>query len=148
MKRVMRFVVMAIVLAAVMPVVAQTATDTWTGTWEGKLDGRPAVTLRINEREGAAQGQAEFYLLKRGHDGAPFIADKMTVAMVNTHIKGAILDFQIIREDRSVTPPDQTLVSFTLSPTGADKAILTRAGGGDGANVEMVRTSRELSIGK
>src|SRR5271163_2065637 len=105
MKTTLKLMLLAAIVAMVagpsLRVSAQTqsapVTSKWVGTWEGKLDDVPAVILRITEKGGALQGEADFYIVKRNDDGTPTSDDKMTVAMVNPHVQGNYLEFQVIR---------------------------------------------------
>jgi hypothetical protein len=123
-------------LAQTAPPTAQTLA----GTWVGKQEGVPSVVLRITENGSAIQGQVDFYLLKKVDDGAPVNAGKMTTPMVNPHVQGNALDFQIVRQNRSGDPADKTVLNFALEPTGGHSARLTRTGGGEASlEVDMSR---------
>jgi hypothetical protein len=133
----------AVAAGSPSPLYAQSApatAQTMAGTWEGKQEGVPSVVLRITETGNATQGQVDFYILKKVDDGAPINAGKMTTPMVNPHIQGNALDFQIVRENRNGGPADKTVFNFALQPTGDRSATLIRTGGGEeGLEVEMSR---------
>jgi hypothetical protein len=125
------------------PVCAQAAnasTPTLAGTWEGKLEGVRSVVLRITDSGNAVKGEVDFYILKKLDDGPPIEAGKMTEPMLNPHVQGSTLAFQIARVNHNANPADTTILNFTLEPTGEHTARLERTGGGEQAlEVEMLR---------
>ena len=139
--------VIAIVVAGSSPLVfAQTSNASttgaarWAGDWEGKLDGLPSVILRIRENGDAIDGQVSFNLIKRVAGGSPTIAGAMTVPMVNSHIEGDALAFQVIRDDRNGDVSKRAVLNFTLIATSDRSAKLERAAGPEDAfEVDMVR---------
>jgi hypothetical protein len=112
----------------------------WAGTWEGKLDGLPSVILKVTQGGGAVQGQVSFNLIKKVEGGEPTIAGTVTVPMVNPHVQGNELMFQVIREDRGGDPSKRAVLNFTLMATGERSAKLERAAGSEEAlTVDMLR---------
>jgi hypothetical protein len=132
-------IVAAIVTGYSSPVSAQTmsaSTSRWAGTWESKRDGVPSVILKVTQDGVSIQGQAEFNLLKGSLGAAPTIAGTMKVAMVNPHLQGDALAFQIVREDRSGDASKRAVLNFVLAPVGDGAARLHRSGG-DEADLEV-----------
>jgi len=138
---------LAAMVAAVMvaPVGMAQARDVsaagrWTGSWEGKQDGLPSVIVKVTQDDGVVQGQVSFNIIKRVEGGPPVIGGKMTVAMVNPHVEGNELMFQVIRRDRSGDPSKEAVLNFTLVATGEGSAKFERAAGPDEAlTVDMLR---------
>jgi hypothetical protein len=116
------------------------AADRWTGAWEGKRDGLPSVILKVKQGGSLVQGQVSFNLIKAVDGGSPKIAGTMTVDMVNPHLRGNDLEFQVVREDRGGDESKREVLNFTLVSTGKGSAKLERAAGQEeGLEVEVSR---------
>jgi hypothetical protein len=87
-------------MLATMAGAASSNNGTWTGVWQAKLGGQPAVELTLADDAGDVGGTIVFHIvLKDG--GAPRVASTEPHTLINPHIEGDTLRFQVIRGNGS-----------------------------------------------
>jgi len=73
---------------------------TWTGVWQAKLEGQPAVELTLAEDAGEVGGTIVFHIVVKD-GGAPRVGSTEPHTLINPHIEGDTLRFQVIRGNGS-----------------------------------------------
>jgi hypothetical protein len=105
---------------------ASPSNGTWTGVWQAKLDGQPAVELTLADDAGDVGGTIVFHIvLKDG--GAPRVASTEPHTLINPHVEGDTLTFQVIRGNGSHEVLDMSAkrmidgkIDFRCSNCGAE----------------------------
>jgi hypothetical protein len=101
----------AVILSVCTAAAQAPANAGWTGVWQGQLDGQPAVTLTLADDGGALGGTVVFNLVERQPGGEPHVVSIQPHLLLNPHVSGTTLSFQIMRRDRSEEPMRFTVVT-------------------------------------
>jgi hypothetical protein len=72
----------------------------WTGVWQAKLDGQPAVELTLADDAGDVNGTIVFHIVLK-KDGPAHVGSTEPHTMINPHVDGNTLKFQVIRGNGS-----------------------------------------------
>lgn len=130
----MKFALSAIAFSLlVLPAIAQpTIANPWVGLWQDASGDEPSVLLTLGDDNGQLAGGIVFNIVAH-NGGQTYIAGHDAHAILNPHIEGDTLRFQVIRR------PDSLRLDMTVHRTADGKATLHCQNCGDGPTVDIVR---------
>jgi hypothetical protein len=120
MKR--RMLIVPLALAATcVAAVAQTAKDTdWAGVWHAHVAGQPTDTLTLANDTGELGGTIVLDIVS-GDGGTPHVIASDPHVLVNPHIAGSSLSFQVKMRRRD---GGNVMANFEVTRTAAGKATI------------------------
>jgi hypothetical protein len=131
-------------IAWAAPPTTPTPTHAWIGVWEMKSPGKPGLTITLVDDTGGLTGTIVFEVWDRQTEQRIAIEPR---AIVNPHMKGDTLAFQVLRiakphlkddpNPSQVEPPDP--IDMTLSTPSSGKATLTCPKCGENFTTELER---------
>jgi len=105
----------------------------WIGLWQAQLDGQPSVILTLGDDTGQLGGAVVFNMVSR-EGGQPHVIGHDAHVLMNPHIEGDTLHFQVIRRG------DNRQLEMTVRMTADGAATLHCLNCGDDASVvDIVR---------
>src|ERR1700722_19441914 len=105
----------------------------WLGLWQAELDGQLGVILTLGDDAGQLGGAVVFNMVSR-EGGQPHVIGRDAHVLMNPHIEGDTLHFQVIRRG------DNRQLEMTVRMTADGAATLHCLNCGDDASVvDIVR---------
>ena len=104
----------------------------WVGLWQDQQSGQPGVLLTLGDDNGQLAGGIVFNIVAHS-GGQTYVAGHDAHAILNPHIDGDTLRFQVIRR------PDSLKLEMTVRMTADGNATLHCQNCGDAPTVEITR---------
>jgi len=138
MRRIILILIPALITIAVCTLAnAQTANDAWVGIWYAHVIGQPTGTLTLATDTGELGGTVVLDIIS-GKGGTPHVIASEPHVLMNPHVDGNVLSFQVKTKRSDAT----FLADFTVTLVAPGKANLHCTN--CGASAPVIELTKDL----